>query len=109
VVADRDVLARDPRERDLDDREVAQQLVDERVDRGLVVGETTFGKALVQSMEPLQDGAALELTIARYTTPAGTNISGVGVKPQIRAVDNPRTPEDEALVAALRVLARPAS
>jgi carboxyl-terminal processing protease len=77
--------------------------------RAVLVGERTFGKALVQSIEPLQDGAALELTIARYTTPAGTNISGVGVKPQIRAVDNPRTPEDEALAAALRVLARPAS
>ena len=77
--------------------------------RAVLVGERTFGKALVQSIEPLQDGAALELTIARYTTPAGTNISGVGVKPQIRAVDNPRTPQDEALVAALRVLARPAS
>jgi carboxyl-terminal processing protease len=77
--------------------------------RAVLVGERTFGKALVESIEPLQDGAALELTIARYTTPAGTNISGVGVKPQIRAVDDPRTPEDEALVAALRVLARPAS
>jgi carboxyl-terminal processing protease len=77
--------------------------------RAVLVGERTFGKALVQSIEPLQDGAALELTIARYTTPAGTNISGVGVKPQIRAVDDPRTPQDEALAAALRVLARPAS
>jgi carboxyl-terminal processing protease len=77
--------------------------------RAVLVGERTFGKALVQSIEPLQDGAALELTIARYTTPAGTNISGVGVKPQIYAVDDPRTRQDEALVAALRVLARPAS
>jgi carboxyl-terminal processing protease len=86
---------------------VAAALRDNR--RAVLVGEPTFGKALVQSIEPLEDGAALELTTARYTTPAGTNISGVGVKPQIRAVDNPRTPEDEALVAALRVLARPAS
>lgn len=86
---------------------VAAALRDNR--RAVLVGERTFGKALVQSIEPLEDGAALELTIARYTTPAGTNISGVGVKPQIRAVDNPRTPQDEALVAALRVLARPTS
>jgi carboxyl-terminal processing protease len=86
---------------------VAAALRDNR--RAVLVGERTFGKALVQSIEPLDDGAALELTIARYTTPAGTNISGVGVKPQFHAVDNPRTPEDEALLAALRVLARPAS
>jgi carboxyl-terminal processing protease len=77
--------------------------------RAIVVGERTYGKALVQSIDPLENGAALELTIARYTTPAGADISGVGVEPQIRAVDNPRTPQDEALTAALRVLAQPAS
>jgi C-terminal processing protease CtpA/Prc len=49
------------------------------------------------------------LTIARYTTPSGKDINGVGVTPQVRAVDNPRTPQDEALLAALRVLARPSS
>jgi carboxyl-terminal processing protease len=77
--------------------------------RAIIVGERTFGKALVQSIDPLQNGAALELTIAHYTTPSGADISGVGVQPQIHAVDNPSTPRDEALLAALRVLARPAS
>ena len=86
---------------------VAAALRDNR--RAIVVGERTFGKALVQSIDPLQNGAALELTIAQYTTPAGADISGVGVEPQIHAVDNPRTPRDEALLAALRVLAHPAS
>ena len=59
--------------------------------RATLVGERTFGKALVQSIDPLDNGAALELTIARYTTPAGHNISGVGVVPAIHAVDDPRT------------------
>ena len=77
--------------------------------RAIVVGERTFGKALVQSIDPLDNGAALELTIAHYTTPSGADISGVGVAPQIHAVDNPHTPRDEALLAALRVLARPTS
>ena len=77
--------------------------------RATIVGERTYGKALVQSIDPLRNGAALELTIARYTTPSGADISGVGVEPQIHAVDNPRTPQDEALTAALRVLARPTS
>ena len=54
-------------------------------------------------------GAALELTIARYYTPSGEDISNVGVVPQIHAVDDPRTPSDDALTTALRVLARPAS
>jgi carboxyl-terminal processing protease len=75
--------------------------------RATLVGERTFGKALVQSIDPLHNGAALELTIARYFTPSGSNISNVGVAPQIHAVDEERTPDDEALAAALRVLARP--
>ena len=77
--------------------------------RATLVGEPTFGKALVQSIDPLGNGAALELTIARYFTPSGTDISNVGVVPQIHAVDHERTAEDEALAVALRVLARSAS
>jgi carboxyl-terminal processing protease len=77
--------------------------------RATIVGERTYGKALVQTIDPLRNGAALELTIAHYTTPAGEDISGVGVTPQIHAVDDPQTTQDEALAAALRVLARPPS
>ena len=40
-------------------------------DRGLVVGETTFGKALVQSIFRVSHGAGLALTTARYFTPSG--------------------------------------
>ena len=41
------------------------------LDRGLVVGETSFGKGLVQSQRPLVDGSAIRVTIARYYTPSG--------------------------------------
>ncbi len=40
-------------------------------DRGLIVGETTFGKALVQSIYRVSEGAGLALTTARYYTPSG--------------------------------------
>jgi carboxyl-terminal processing protease len=40
-------------------------------DRGLVVGETTFGKGLVQRVIQLRDGGALALTTAKYYTPSG--------------------------------------
>jgi carboxyl-terminal processing protease len=43
-------------------------------DRGLVVGETTFGKALVQSVYPISNGAGLALTTGRYYTPSGRMI-----------------------------------
>jgi len=41
------------------------------LDRGLVVGETSFGKGLVQRQYPLGDGSAFRLTISRYYTPSG--------------------------------------
>jgi carboxyl-terminal processing protease len=40
-------------------------------DRGLVVGEQTFGKGLVQSVTPLSENTGLALTTARYYTPSG--------------------------------------
>ena len=43
-------------------------------DRGVVVGETTFGKGLVQTIRPMPYGTALKLTVSRYTTPAGREI-----------------------------------
>tara|TARA_B100000519_G_C14259784_1_gene447025 strand:- start:4351 stop:5964 length:1614 start_codon:yes stop_codon:yes gene_type:complete len=41
------------------------------LDRGLVVGETSFGKGLVQRQLPLENGGAIRVTIARYYTPSG--------------------------------------
>ena len=41
------------------------------LDRGLIVGETSFGKGLVQRQFGLRDGSAIRVTIARYFTPSG--------------------------------------
>lgn len=78
-------------------------------DRATIVGERTYGKALVQSLDPLDDGGALELSVAHYYTASGADISGVGIVPEVHAVDRPATPVDEALATALQVLARPTS
>ena len=77
--------------------------------RATLVGERTFGKGVVQWLDPLGNGAALMLTVARYYTPLGHDLSRVGIGPQVHAVDDPATRSDEALAAALRVLARPAT
>lgn len=77
--------------------------------RATIVGERTFGKALVQAVDPLDNGAALEMSVAHYSTPSGADLSGVGLAPQIRVRDLPSTPVDDPLAAALQVLARPAS
>ena len=49
--------------------------------RAKLVGEKTFGKGLVQTVFPLQDGGALKLTTQKYFTPKGTDINAIGINP----------------------------
>ena len=56
-----------------------------------LVGERTFGKALVQSTAPLRDGGALKLTTARYLTPSGYDLAKRGLSPTVKVVDDPGT------------------
>ena len=51
--------------------------------RATVVGATTFGKALVQSLHGLTDGSGLTVTVAHYYTPNGTDISTKGITPDV--------------------------
>jgi carboxyl-terminal processing protease len=51
--------------------------------RALVLGTRTFGKGSVQTILPLDGGAALRLTTARYYTPSGKSIQGTGITPDI--------------------------
>jgi carboxyl-terminal processing protease len=48
-----------------------------------IVGENTFGKGIVQTVIPLSDGSAVKLTTAKYFTPNGNDIHGIGVAPDI--------------------------
>ena len=75
--------------------------------RATVVGTHTFGKGLVQEVEHLSNGGELKLTTAHYYLPDGeTIITGKGIKPQVRAKDDPKTDRDEALPVALDTVAR---
>lgn len=48
-----------------------------------IVGENTFGKGIVQSVIPLQDGSAVKLTTAKYFTPNGNDIHKKGIAPDV--------------------------
>ena len=69
-------------------------------ERAVVIGHRTYGKASVQSIRPLSNGTALKLTTAMYRTPSGRDLTGEGVHPKVRAVDDPLTGVDEVLRSA---------
>lgn len=73
-------------------------------ERAVVVGKRTFGKASVQTIRPLGGGTALKLTTAMYRTPGGADLTSMGVRPDVKAADDPLTKPDEALRVAQRVL-----
>jgi carboxyl-terminal processing protease len=51
--------------------------------RAKIVGSRTFGKGLVQTLLPLDNGDSVKLTTARYYTPSGKSIQGVGIVPDL--------------------------
>lgn len=60
--------------------------------RGVIVGETSFGKGSVQSIIPVDGGAAVRLTTAKYFTPSHRTIHENGIRPNIIAT---LTPDEE--------------
>jgi carboxyl-terminal processing protease len=73
--------------------------------RAAIVGTRTFGKGVFQEVETLSNGGALDLTVGRYYLPNGEPLPKDGIEPQFPVKDNPKTKRDEALAAALRLLA----
>ena len=52
---------------------------------GTIVGITTYGKGVVQTIQPLTDGSAVKITIAKYFTPKGNDINKKGITPDVEA------------------------
>lgn len=50
---------------------------------GTLVGTTSFGKGIVQSVIPLYDDTAVKITVSKYFTPNGKNIHGTGIEPDV--------------------------
>jgi carboxyl-terminal processing protease len=63
------------------------------LDRGVIVGSTSFGKGLVQTVQALPHNSALKLTIARYYTPSGRSIQAI----DYRAHDGSPQPVPDSL------------
>jgi carboxyl-terminal processing protease len=76
-------------------------------DHGLatIVGTRSFGKGTFQQVIQLEAGGALDLTVGEYFTADGESLAGKGIRPEVRAADDPQTPRDEGLRRALAVLA----
>ena len=73
-------------------------------ERGKIVGTSTFGKGVVQSVVPLADGSAIKITTARYYTPADRYIHHDGIEPDYEVEIDLETEEDEQLEEGLRIL-----
>jgi carboxyl-terminal processing protease len=70
-----------------------------------IVGTRSFGKGTFQEVIHLAAGGALDLTVGQYFTANGISLANKGISPDVRAVDDPKTPQDEGLRRALAVLA----
>ena len=75
---------------------------------GTLVGVTTYGKGVVQRVFDFSDGTAVKLTISSYYTPAGNNIHGIGIDPDVEVeFDSEAYQEDKTdnqLDAAIEVM-----
>lgn len=50
---------------------------------GTILGTTSFGKGIVQSVIPLSDGSGVKVTVSKYYTPKGRNIHEIGIEPDV--------------------------
>lgn len=68
--------------------------------RGVLVGETSFGKGSVQKIMPFHDGG-VKLTIAKYYTPSGVNIDKIGIKPDVEVKEKVLSDEETAALGKI--------
>ena len=72
--------------------------------RAVLVGNTTFGKGTVQTIQELSNGAGLKLTTANYLLPSGKSINEVGVEPDLAVELDLEAEEDTQLNQAKETL-----
>ena len=70
--------------------------------RAIIMGTKTFGKGSVQTIMPMNNGAALKITTARYFTPSGRSIQAEGIEPDIEVEQLEVSKKEDAAVERLR-------
>ncbi|MCI6019911.1 MAG: S41 family peptidase [Clostridiales bacterium] len=73
-------------------------------EKAVIVGETTFGKGIVQVIIPLSDGSAVKVTTSKYYTPKGECIHEIGVTPDIEVELDKDSETDTQLDAAIEAV-----
>lgn len=73
-------------------------------ERAEIVGTTSFGKGIMQSIFKLKDGSALKITVGKYYLPDGSNIHKTGITPDYEVENDDTTETDEQLDKALEIL-----
>jgi carboxyl-terminal processing protease len=64
-------------------------------DAGTIIGTTTFGKGVVQTLYPLKNGSAMKLTTAEYLTAGRNHVHGIGITPDIIVEKHKSVTSDE--------------
>lgn len=75
-----------------------------------LIGEKTFGKGSVQTLENLTDGSSVKITVAEWLTPNGNNINKEGIKPDILVpltIDDYNSNKDPQMDKAIELLIKP--
>ncbi|MDP2708661.1 MAG: S41 family peptidase [bacterium] len=77
--------------------------------RATIVGMQTFGKGSVQTLEDLQDGSSVKITVAKWLTPNGDNINEQGIAPDVEidfTLDDYNNGQDPQMDKAVEVLSK---
>lgn len=73
--------------------------------QGTIIGQKSFGKGSVQILEELSDKSAVKITVAKWLTPNGGTIDGVGIEPDVK-IDNKDAIDTEYINKALEILSK---
>jgi len=73
--------------------------------QGTIIGQKSFGKGSVQVLEELSNKSAVKITVAKWLTPNGGTIDGVGIEPDVK-IENKDATDEDYINKALEILGK---